>query len=445
MKYFVKFLFIFLSLSFSVNSGHFDDYILMDDESESFLKEIIDKLKDSMKYPGNINIYISSSQILNASANQNGNIIINAGAILQCKDVKELIAILAHETGHIAGSHIETFLSTRDEFMKAGLVTALIGAFASILANDTGPLIAGVAGSQSIASGMALSKLRQKENIADTKAAQAIQSLNWPIFEGFVSIHQKLLSAAGIYDTYLSTHPQSQDRISKFKEYYENEKKQTFSVETTALIQKFQKNFETVQHKIKALILSPESIVKLYSHPKNVNEKYAKAIALYRQHKYTEAINIIDELIIPSDEETDLAYYTEIKAMCLINLKKCQEAADICWNILKNEKKMKIHRDLGIIYADAIIEGNLTRHTQNAIKVLKKVLITHENDISVLNMKGKLYSIIGKNEEASLYAAEVAILIGDNKTAIIHAKKASNSTNKIVKQKEIDIINLKSN
>jgi predicted Zn-dependent protease len=414
----------------------------MDDESESFILEIISKIKGALKYDGDINVYILGSQALNAAATQDGDVVINAGAILQCDNVYEFIAIVAHEVGHIEGAHIATFSVNQKDFARAGLVTTLIGAAASAVSGSAAPLLAGVFGGQSMGTGMALSKLRQKESIADTKAAQAIKQLQWPVFKGFVSIHRKLAeNSTGIYNVYLSTHPQSQDRIDKCLKFLSEEKGTKVSKEVSELMEKYQRQFETVRHKIRALIMPVEDVLRLYSHPKNSNEKYAKAIALYRGHRYEAAVPIVDELIRQKTEDTDQAYYEEIKAMCLINMKRCHEAAEICWNILKNNRNIKkVHRDLGVIYADAIVEGTLKNHIDNAIKILKKIRIIKREDPSVIEELGKLYAMKNMHDEASLCAAEASLLMNDEKTALIHAKRALRSSNKAVRRRAEDII-----
>lgn len=418
----------------------------MDDETETFLQSVVFKIKEAIKYEPEIKVYISSSQVLNASAIQSGDIVINAGAILQCENVEELIAILAHEVGHIAGSHIASYLSSQPDFMKAGLVTMLIGATAAIFANDPTPFAAGLMGGQSMATGMALSKMRQKENMADSKAAQAVKNLKWPVFKGFVSIHEKLGSSSGVYNVYLSTHPHSEDRISKFRSFQQADEGKTFPEENIKLLSKFQKKFETIKTKIRALIWPTNTSLSFYANPKNNSEKFAKAIALYKSNQYEKSVKLIDELIENHDEDTDLGYYMEIKSMCLINMKQCKNAAISAWDILQNDKKIKIHRDLAIIYADAIVDGELgAPHIERAIKLLKKVLFKNKHDPSATNLLGQLYSLGNQPEKASLYAAEFASIMGDHEMALHHAKKALAAKDQITKQRAMDILSSEKN
>ncbi|MDR2667205.1 MAG: M48 family metalloprotease [Holosporales bacterium] len=414
--------------------------VLVDDETEVFLKEIVYKIKDVLNYQSEINVYVLDNQELNAAATQNGDIVVNVGAILQCKNVKEMIAILAHEVAHVEGRHIVTFLSNQSNFIRGGLVTTLIGAIASVCAGSPAPFIAGVAGGSAIGNQMALAALRRRENMADTNAAKAIKLLKWPVLEGFVSLHKNLLSNSGMYNMYLSTHPQSKDRVSKFEKYFAEEKKQKPDRAAIDLIDKYDKLFSRVQHKLRALLSQIEDARKIYANPKDTNELYAKAIVLHRAGQYQKAIATINKLLESSDDNEATAYYNEIKTMSLINTKKCVEAADIASKTLSKCKKICNHRDLAIIYACAVVEGRVMPHCEKAIKILKKVSIFYKHDLSVWHMLGELYTMVNKHWNASLCAAESAFLIEDLKGTIFHAEKARSANDMVVKRRAADLI-----
>lgn len=428
---------IFLLICFC-NVGNAADYLVMDDEVETFLTDIVGKIKDAMHFQRDIKVYISSDQSINAAAIETGDIVVNAGALVQIKNYEELIAILAHEVGHIEGQHIPTLLAHRTDFARAGLVTALLGAITSVCAGSTAPLIAGVMGGTSISTSMALGKMRQNENIADTKAAEAIKRLKWPVLSGFVSIHEKFASRTVSYNKYFSTHPPSEDRISKFRKYYAAEKGRSAPKDVVKLMERYKQTFEIARYKMQALTMPLEQLYGFCKSPKTPLEKYARAIALYRLDKYREAVELINQLIAAGNG--DRAYYAEIKCMSLINLKRCEEAANIARDILKGDRNTNTHRDLAIIYAAAVVAGNLKAHLQSAAKALRKVLVLHENDVTALNTLGKIYSMSGDQQKASLCAAEVAMQMGDTQTAKIHAQKAVIGSDAPTRRRAQDIL-----
>lgn len=420
-----------------------EDYIVMDDEAETFLSEIVNAIKGAMGYESEIKVYLSSDQTINASAIQSGDIVVNAGAIIQSSNYKELIAILAHEVGHIEGRHIQLFMSHIKDFVKAGLVPTLIGGAISAIAGNPAPLMAGILGGQSISQGMALGKMRQKEEIADTKAAEALKKLGWYLFDGCLDVHKKLAAKSFVYNEYLSTHPHSSKRIAKYKQYYEQYKNKALSDKAQKLMNKYDTKFKTIKKKLHALVIQSEFLNELYKRPQSNDEKYARAIALYRLNKYHESIKLIDELQCSDIDQ--VAYYNEIKCMALINLKKSAEAANTAKRFLQNTRKIRDHRDLVVIYAEAVNTGNIHAHAESAIKYLQRVLAPKDDDISALHELGKLYTMTNNPDKASYCAAQAAFLTGDIKMAKIHANRAIAGSDPIIRQRAKDILNATEN
>ena len=434
MKTLIKTIVIYLSVSVSYSS----DYILMDDETETYISEIVEKIRQAMGYESKIKVYISSDQTINACAIQSGDIVVNAGAIINCSNYKELIAILAHEVGHIEGRHIQLFISHVKDFVKAGLVPTLIGVAITAISGNPAALMAGVMGGQSISQGMALSKMRQKEEIADTKAAETLKKLGWYIFDGCVAMHKKLESKSFIYNEYISTHPISSKRIKKYKEYESKYKDAKISDATKRLFERYKTKHETLKKKLQALVINNEFLPTLFKNPKTSDEKYARAIILYRQKRYAEAINLIES--IQNKDIDQLAYYTEIKCMSLINLGRSEEATKIAREMLKKITNIDDHGDLVIIYAESVSSGRQKQDVYQAIKYLKRILSKINEDISSLHMLGKLYSVTNQNDEASYCIAKVAYLHGDLKLSKYHAQKAKNCTNPTTKRKLNDLL-----
>ncbi len=430
----IKKLLLFL-LSCSVYAS---DYIVADDETEVFLTEIVNNIKSALGYKRNIRVYIASDQTLNAAAIQSGDIIVNAGAIMQSENYKELITILAHEVGHIAGHHIQVYISQVNDFMKAGLVPTLIGLAITVVSGDGGALLAGIISGSSISQGMALAKMRQSENIADTKAAEALKKLGWNIFDGCIALHKKLGSHTFIYNEYLSTHPLSSKRVAKYKQYYSELQNKPMTNAVRDLLKKYNQKFKIIKSKLTALVIQHEFLKDLYNRQKDDNEKYARAVALYRLGRYSEAVARIDELQKNDIEQT--AYYYEIKCMSLINLKRCKEAAECARHALQNIRNMKHHRDLVVIYAEAVSAGNLRNYVKDAIKRLNQILMPKEDDISALHELGKLYTIDNQLHRGSYYVAQKAFLMNDLKLAKTHAKKARASSDASLRRKASDLL-----
>ncbi|MDR1365099.1 MAG: M48 family metalloprotease [Holosporales bacterium] len=427
-KWRMRFIVLLLVAAFSAQSAFSSrptDGILLDDETENFLQEIIRAITGALGFKQEIPALVSSSQSLNAAATEDGRIIINAGAILRCSDVKELIAIIAHEIGHIDGRHIVALRAYVPEAYAVGLIPMLIGVVATAVSGDSAPLLAGVIGRQSFVAGKMLCKLRQKESEADTRAAQAMKKLGWFIFPSFISLHKKLAeNFGGMCAPYLLTHPLPEDRMAKYERY--SKEQGVCSPQVLKLLNEWQNVFVRLRAKLNAMLTAPNDVLAITARQRDAAETYARSIALYRCFKYREARAIAGVLSADAAKNgTDAAHYIEIEAMCLIRMKQCAAAAEMCFAVLKNDKGARIiHRDLGLIYGDAVVEGELTRECQFAINILTKIKLHNPYITYVNNLLGKLYALNNQNDEAALCAAETAFQNGDYEIALLHAKKA---------------------
>src|SRR6201993_1807077 len=115
--------------------------ILRDTETEQLLR---DYTRPILRAAGlekqNINVVIINDSSFNAFVADGRRIFVNYGAIMQSETPNQLIGVLAHETGHLAGGHLAKM---REELARAqtGMIIAmLLGA---------GALVAGARGGNS--------------------------------------------------------------------------------------------------------------------------------------------------------------------------------------------------------------------------------------------------------------------------------------------------------
>ena len=85
----------------SINSSE-----ILDFETEIFIDKIIDKIKEENEIKKDIKFKIIASNNINAFVDQNNVIYITSGLIENCLDYVALLAVVAHEIGHIDNNHI---------------------------------------------------------------------------------------------------------------------------------------------------------------------------------------------------------------------------------------------------------------------------------------------------------------------------------------------------
>jgi predicted Zn-dependent protease len=412
-----------------LNFGCFAQRCICDEEAENFLIEVVDTLREGMDLPVRPDVYIIDSEIINAFATQNGNIVIHVGLLINV-NLHELIAVIAHEMAHISGSHIQSFLSNQSDFTQSGLLIAALGAIASVICMNPAPLAFGVVGGSQASQSLALARLRQNEAIADTISANCAKTLKLPIFDGFVSLHKTLASKGDCSSAFLSTHPSSTSRVQKFEKFFEEQKKQKYPQKSLDLLARLEKKFIKIKWKMKAITYLLETTT-------GITDEYARAIISYRKNDFCQSLRLIDALLI---QEPYNSHYAEIKMLNLIKQKKLDLAISFARPfLLKSSPKIPM-RDLAIIFAHAvIIQKKKGEPLKLALKCLERLKVLYKDNIGVVRLLGESYELSQEPEKASLYSAEACLLCHDYKIALYHATKAEKSTNKAVQLKAADI------
>ena len=97
--------------------------LIRDTEIEAILHQDADPIFVAAGLdPKSVKIYIISDKELNAFSAGGEQLFLNTGLILETKDPNQLIGVIAHETGHIAGGH----LARSGGFTKAAMGPMLL-------------------------------------------------------------------------------------------------------------------------------------------------------------------------------------------------------------------------------------------------------------------------------------------------------------------------------
>src|SRR5579883_770600 len=98
--------------------------------------------------PDAVHVYIVNDPTLNSFVAGGQNLFMNSGTILRSESPNQLVGIIAHETGHIAGGH----LARTDEALRNATIQSIIalvaGAAAAAASGNGGAAAAAVLGGQ---------------------------------------------------------------------------------------------------------------------------------------------------------------------------------------------------------------------------------------------------------------------------------------------------------
>src|SRR5438874_11979659 len=113
--------------------------VLRDTESEQLLREYTRPiLRTAGMEKQNIQMVIINESTFNAFVADGRRIFINYGAIMQSETPNQIIGVLAHETGHLAGGHLAKLREQLASAQTQMIIAMLLGA---------GALVAGARGS----------------------------------------------------------------------------------------------------------------------------------------------------------------------------------------------------------------------------------------------------------------------------------------------------------
>ena len=205
--------YIFFSVLFFSNfslSSQIFDY-----ETEIFLNKLIIDIKAVNKFNKNIKVHIIKDDNPNAFVIPKNKLIVSSGLLEQSPDYVSLLAVLAHEVGHLEYLHLEKRKDTLEKFSKLNLITNLALISGSILTQDP-EVLSGTIASQVNINNFYLSFSREQEREADLYSIKTLQKLNLPSesVKVLIKILEKNALNKGFDENYqkFSTHPIFRER-----------------------------------------------------------------------------------------------------------------------------------------------------------------------------------------------------------------------------------------
>ena len=205
--------YIFFSVLFFSNfslSSQIFDY-----ETEIFLNKLIIDIKAVNKFNKNIKVHIIKDDNPNAFVIPKNKLIVSSGLLEQSPDYVSLLAVLAHEVGHLEYFHLEKKKDTLEKFSKLNLITNLALISGSILTQDP-EVLSGTIASQVNINNFYLSFSREQEREADLYSIKTLQKLNLPSesVKVLIKILEKNALNKGFDENYqkFSTHPIFRER-----------------------------------------------------------------------------------------------------------------------------------------------------------------------------------------------------------------------------------------
>jgi len=375
----------------------------------------------------NINIHIVNEKSFNAFVIDGQNIFLHVGAITKSETPNQLIGVIAHEAGHIAGGHLARLKVQMSRMQSAALIMNLIGLGAMVGGavsggggNDIGEAGAAVLyGGSSILQRSLLSYRRAEESAADQAAVSylnATQQSSRGMLETFRQFADQSLGSLSYVDPYIQSHPMPQARLAQLRDLAR--RSPYFDEKDPPLLQL---RHDMVRAKLEAFTNRTNAAYVMRKYPESDNTlpaRYARAIAHYFSSGAGAATQRLDALIA---EEPNYPYFHELKGQFLLESGNPRQA------IPPLKKAVSLAQNAGLIrimLGQAMVSTNDDSLLKEAIGHLKKALVREKQSVVGYRQLAIAYGRLNQIPEAQLASAQAFFFSGNAEYAKVHAQRA---------------------
>lgn len=296
--------------------------IVSDAETENMLRDYADPLlKVAGLDPAVVKIHLVNDRRLNAFVAEGQQMFYHTGLITIVDTPGELIGVMAHEIGHMAGGH----LVQRREHMatlQVPMIASMILGVGAIAAGQGDAGMALILGGQHLATRGFFAYTREQEASADQAGASYLQRAGLSgrgMLDLFASMRDQEMLSEERQDPFARSHPMSAARYNALEErvkaspYFERE-----------LPPEEIHRFKMVQAKLHGFLDEPNIVFNRYpASDKSDYARYARSVAYHRTGALSEALTEIDPLL---ESDPKNPYIHEVKGQILFESGKIEEA-----------------------------------------------------------------------------------------------------------------------
>jgi predicted Zn-dependent protease len=397
--------------------------LIRDAEIEFGLSEMINPILDVAGVDRSaFRLYIVQNDQLNAFVAGGQNIFIHTGLLLRAENYQQIMGVIAHEVGHIAGGHLARRQQDLQDIGKQSLILQLLaGAALALGRGDAGMAILG-AGAQVLQRG-SLAYTRVQERSADQAGLNYLQQLgvsSQGLLEFFKILQeQQKLFLDNQPDPYLQSHPLNADRIQAVETFLRQNPTTDNPNARWANIQ------SRLRAKLAGFLWPKGRVLNLYPPSDNsFAARYARAIAEFKWGEGAEAVVQINALL---REYPDDPYLYELRGQMrlespeLAKTGRAQYIADYKRAVDLAPRQALLR--LGL--AQALLAEESADAAKQALPLIAQALRQESGYGQAWRLESIARGRVGEIGQSALALAELALLQGDKKRAKEQAQRAS--------------------
>lgn len=328
----------------------------------------------------NIAIHIIGSKSFNAFVVDGRNMFIHMGAVMQSATPNQLIGVMAHEAGHIAGGHLSRLRAHAAKAQTLDLMLKILGGALLIAGGagagkDLGKAGQGIFSGSSYQTFRSMNRYRQSEEYAADQAGFSYLTRTKQSAKGMLETFEYFASQAigtlKYADPYVRSHPLPRQRINQLRRKAEGSR--YFNKKDPPALQH---RHDMVRAKLVAFTTAPAIVFNKYPKGDTQPARYARAIASFRASGLKGFLPRINALI---KEEPNNPYFHELKGQFLLEAGKGKLAVAPLQRAVKLLPRSGLIR---IMLAQALSQ-NPGKANSNAIIRHLKIALVQENRSSI--------------------------------------------------------------
>jgi predicted Zn-dependent protease len=367
--------------------------------------------------PSAIRIILLNDPTLNAFVAGGQNIFFHSGLIIRTENPGQLIGVMAHETGHIAGGHLIRGTEAASNASTEAILAMLLGAAAGAVSGRGDAAGAVMMGGQEIAMRSLLAFTRSQEQQADQMAMRFLDNTHESgkgLLEFFEILGDQEMLVSTRQDPYVRTHPLTRDRVAFVREQVE---KSPYS--SRPWPPEWVEMHRRIKVKLSAFIDPPaKTLLRYKEDDPSIEARYGRAIAFYRKPELPAALDLIDGLI---KERPNDPYFWELKGQMLFENGRAAEAIE------PYARAVSLLPDSALLHiglAQAELESEDPVKLKDAAEHLTMAVRLEPDSSFAWQQLAIAFGRDGKEGMASYALAEYFLLSGKLGEANFHANKA---------------------
>jgi predicted Zn-dependent protease len=366
--------------------------------------------------PDAVHVYLVADDSINSFVAGGQNIFMNSGLVLRAKTPNQLIGVLSHETGHIAGGHLYKGAEAMHNASIEEILAMVAGVAATVAGRGSGGGAA-LLGAAGVGQRAFLQFSVTQEATADHAAMNFLDETHQSargLLQFFEVLQSEELLTGTHEDPYLMDHPLTQERIDYVRDHVERSPYSNVP-DSPAYVAML----DRIKAKLTAFTGPPSATLAKYSEQdRSVLARYARAIAHYRIPDLDKALPEIDGLIrdYPSDP-----YFRELKGQMLFENGHIKEAIQPYEQAVRLDPAAPLLR-IGL--AQVYVEDNDPTENKRAIAYLSDALRTEDKEVDAWHLLATAYGRDNQMGMAALSLAEEGLAADNKKDAVQEAGRA---------------------